>query len=345
MSVHGTPVSINGLIQACLVAGARLANPGEFSQRAFLNGKLDLAQAEAVRDIVDSDTELQFKLALRQQGGILGQAIEPSVSKLLLIQAHIDAHVDFSEELGPFDRSGAAKDLEATSHVIKGLLEQSQTSQRIRRGIRVALLGKPNAGKSSLFNRLVGENRAIVSDVPGTTRDFIEATVDLEGVPCTWIDTAGIRETFDLVESEGVRRAYQVAEEADLRLYLDDSERAIEPFLRVGSKSDLHSGSVGIRVSAVTGEGIRDLQQQVLAALALTKASEVAAPSNPRQISLLESAFSHLGQALAQIVEELPLDLPYTHIGAAINDLNEITGKSLQADAVTNIFSNFCLGK
>lgn len=227
MSLHGSPPSVRALVAACIQADARMARPGEFTERAFLSGRIDLTQAEAVRDTVEAQTDAQLRLANLHREGALNREVAALAEETLSLLAAIEASVDFSEEIGELDRSAATRRIGALLENVGKLLATAESGRILREGLRIAIVGPPNAGKSSLLNRLLGHDRSIVADTPGTTRDYVEERADLGGVPCVLIDTAGLRETDDEVESIGVNRSRLIAANADLVWYVFDATSCV----------------------------------------------------------------------------------------------------------------------
>jgi tRNA modification GTPase len=358
MSVHGSRPAVAALVEACIAQGARRARPGEFTESAFLNGRLDLTQAEGVRDTVEALTSRQFRHANLVREGAIRSKVRAVRDKVAGVMAAVEASVDFSEEIGDLDRPSAAANLERAETEIAMLLATAPFGHIVRRGLRIAIIGPPNAGKSSLLNALAGFERAIVTEVPGTTRDVLEETIELAGVPCVVSDTAGLRETEDLVERIGVDRARTSASAADLVWYVFDGaagwteadEHAMEgmedPWL-LANKSDLPAGAMPhrkiIRISARTGEGLKDLEDAVGEMLGEPGMEDVWI--DERHEPLLRSASSHLAEARRCILSDLPFDLAVVHLQAALTDLGQITGESASSDMLERIFRDFCVGK
>ncbi len=350
---HGSMASRRIILEAILHAGARLAEPGEFTQRAFLNGRLDLSQAEAVVDIVEAETEAQLRLAQSTAGGVLKLAVNSITDLLYKELATIEAHVDFSEELGDYDRTNAQVGLRQCQKQIHLLMETMQAGRLVRQGLRIAILGRPNAGKSSLLNRILTKDRAIVTDTPGTTRDTLEESVEIAGLKCVIIDTAGLRTTGDLIEAEGVRRSHLEAQSADLRWYLYDSANGWtkedeatfanlpEPKVKIANKADLELGPGDVAISATTGLGLSNLYQTVA-----QFAPDLTRPTiRERHSAPLHNATLAIEDAIATLNSNLPEDLASVQIREAIAALGEITGQTADEDMVTRIFRDFCLGK
>ncbi len=349
-SIHGSPASVRWLIEESLAAGARLAEPGEFTMRALMNGRLDLAQAEAVRDTVAAQTVLQLRFANRQRGGALSARVEELRDWALAVLAAVEASVDFSDEVGEFDRDGGLVKLENLGHGIDLLLATEETGRIVRRGLRIAIVGEPNAGKSSLLNALVGRDRAIVTDIPGTTRDTIEAFVDLGGIPCMLVDTAGIRDSSDAVEREGVARAHAAAREADFVWHVHDSTKSMSQVptcdLVIWNKIDLPDadpapqGSVAL--SAVTRQNVDRLGEWVSEKVDAERWDVVI---DPRHGHSLREARQAVTNAMDTIRGNLPDDLLATCLRTAIQSLGEITGQTCDAEMLERVFRDFCVGK
>ncbi len=361
ISGHGGPVVASRVLAAVLAAGARMASPGEFTERAFHNGKLDLTQAEAVMDLIHAQTDRAAKAAAEQLEGRLGSAINVLRAQLLETVAHLEAFIDFPEE-GIDPESGAvlSKRIEWVRGHLDGLLATAIEGRLLREGITLALCGAPNAGKSSLLNRLLGAERAIVSETAGTTRDTIEECASLGGYPFRVIDTAGLRETEDPVEREGVARARRAAEAADLRIHLIDAAEKVSPSplfgeeLLVLNKVDLVSNRdtlpAGIQISCRSGEGIETLVQAILAkATGRSPALSEAAPNvtaiNTRHRDCLLKARSHLDAAIALLESGEPPELVAVELRSALGDVGEIVGEAGTEEILGKIFSNFCIGK
>jgi tRNA modification GTPase len=353
LSIHGSPASVRELVNACIGAGARMAEPGEFTQRAFLNGRIDLTQAEAVRDTIESQTSAQLRLANLLREGSLRRTIEDLTKQITAVLAAVEASVDFSEEIGDLDRQLAATKLQSALDQIEKLIETEHVCRILRQGLRVAIVGPPNAGKSSLLNAILGSDRAIVTEVPGTTRDFVEEQIELGGFPVVLIDTAGLRESQERVESLGIQRSRAIAANADVIWYVydasdgwtfDDEEhlKSLPAATIVANKADLTTGERGLPVSAVTREGLPALLQTLNLEADLAH-REIAI--NPRQSELLQQAQGGLETAITTVQSDRPSDLISVLLQDALYALGQITGETAAPDMISRIFSDFCIGK
>jgi tRNA modification GTPase len=359
ISGHGGSLVASRVLAAALAAGARMARPGEFTERAFHNGKLDLTQAEAVMDLISSQTPRAAGAAARQLEGRLGDEIRMLREELLECVAHLEAFIDFPEE-GIDPESGVvllARMDKIADHLAR-LLATADEGRLLREGITLALCGAPNAGKSSLLNRLLGMERAIVSATPGTTRDTIEERASLGGYPFKVIDTAGFRETLDPVEREGVDRARKAAENADLRLHLVDavtmegSKALFEEELLVLNKVDLvkdrSSLKQGLLISCRTGEGIEALVSAILKKVTGRAEGESApdgAAINARHQACLKKAALSLQQAILLLKEATPPELVAVELRTTLYSVGEIVGEAGTEEILGKIFSSFCIGK
>ena len=372
ISGHGGSLVASRVLAAVLEAGARMARPGEFTERAFLNGKLDLTQAEAVMDLISAGTPRAARSAAAQLEGRLGQEIQALRGELLECVAHLEAFIDFPEE-GIDPESGVAlrRRMEKILESLTNLLATADEGRLLREGITLALCGAPNAGKSSLLNRLLGAERAIVNEAPGTTRDTIEEKASLGGYPFRVIDTAGLRETVDAVEQEGVRRARQAAEQADLRLHLVDasllSDAATIPAplfddeILVYNKRDLLADRAtlpaGIVISCRTGEGIDRLIQTIISKVTGHSKEEEGekgvhgetvqdgAAINARHQDCLKRASLSLGAAMDLLGAGDPPELVAVELRSALGAVGEVVGEAGTEEILGKIFSSFCIGK
>ena len=363
LSAHGSPVVLRGIVDAAMRAGARLAEPGEFTLRAFLNGRIDLTQAEAIRDLIDAVTPLQARAAFDQLQGTLTETIGEIESSLFDLIARLEASVDFPEEGYHFVEPGAlAAALDGLIARVDRLIAAGQRGRLIREGLQVAIAGKPNVGKSSVFNALVGTSRAIVTDVPGTTRDLVTELIDLEGLRVTLVDTAGLRPTADVVEAEGVERARQAQAVADLILVvldgsapLDECDRDIisetpdNKGLIVSNKTDIGSAWSDVRalpISATTLDGIPELRAAIVSALDVEPLTDRPEITNVRHIALAGRARDAMARgreaaAGAGLSEEFVL----ADLQDARAAFEEISGRRTPEDLLQHIFSTFCIGK
>ena len=365
ISGHGGTLVAARVLATTLSAGARMARAGEFTERAFLNGKLDLTQAEAVMDLISAQTPRAARAAALQLEGTLGSEVRILREELLQCVAHLEAYIDFPEE-GIDPESGAAlrKRMEGIALHIERLLATAGEGILLREGITLALCGAPNAGKSSLMNRLLGTERSIVNATPGTTRDTIEAAASLGGYPFRIIDTAGLRETNDPVEQEGVRRARKAAEDADLRIHLVDASttgESVQPLfedeLLLLNKVDLLddlppssllSPSKALRISCKTGDGIAELVQVIVQKVTGRSESEAtthATSISARHRDCLERAHAALKVAIKLLAAEEPPELIAVELRCSLAAVGEIVGDAGTEEILGKIFSSFCIGK
>ena len=352
---HGGPVVMQALLAACLNHGARLAEPGEFTRRAFLEGKLDLAQAEAVADLIDASSREAARSALRSLSGEFSSAIGALRDQLVELRALTEAQLDFpEEELDPLHREDAARRLARIDAALRDILVRSRQGSLLRSGVHVVLAGRPNVGKSSLLNRLAGEERAIVSDIPGTTRDALREPIQIDGVPLVVVDTAGLRASKDEVERLGMARTKQELARADVMLAIHDAtdpqplpvEAPGANRLDVYNKLDLAPGFApppgALAVSARTGAGMEALREAVLRAAGWSATGESTFLARERHLRALSAAAEHLRRAG---LEERRWELFAEELRLAHDELCRITGEFSADDLLGEIFSRFCIGK
>jgi len=367
LSCHGSPGVVQVLLEAICAAGTRMAQPGEFTRRAFLNGKLELTQAEAVIDLIDSETQAAARNAALQLEGRLGRQIDALRTELIGLSAHFSAVIDYPDDDIPvFITQQAQEVLDRVSSALAALHASFRQGALLRDGAVCVLAGRPNAGKSSLLNALSGEERAIVTPVPGTTRDVVEARIELGGIPVRLLDTAGLRETQDPVERLGVERTARALEQAQLILAVYDGtealfERDIDemdgcPVIAVVNKEDLgvkldvetlkkHFRTV-ITVSAQTGEGIAELREAMARALRLHEiVPDGTMVTNPRQAEVLSRAHQAVRRAADALRMGMTPDMVLSDSEEAVGILGELTGRSTTEDILGAIFSRFCVGK
>jgi tRNA modification GTPase len=374
ISAHGSPVVLRHVVELCVAAGARLAEPGEFTMRAFLNGRIDLTQAEAVRDLIESQTLYQAKVAAQQLDGALSRRLVPIKQKLVELIAVLEAGIDFAE-----DDVSVLPDTKILEHIaaVRAPLEQLNASfaygKIVHEGFTLAIVGRPNVGKSSLFNRLVERERAIVTATPGTTRDLVTETVAIGGIPVRLVDTAGIRQALDEAESIGIRKSMEALADADLVLVVLDAsvERAKEddellaqvghrPAIVVENKSDLSrqrskiptSGNSGqkwgtrVFTSALTGEGIEELRAEILTHIGGDGGlQEAGFLTNARHAGLIKDSLAALGAAQSAVTNKVPHEMLLLDLYNALRPLDAVTGATTTEDILNLIFSTFCIGK
>ena len=364
ISAHGSPVVLRGIVGSVIAQGGRLARPGEFTLRAFLNARLDLIQAEAVADLIDAATPLQARVAFDQLEGTLSRHLRALSEDLLDLIARLEASLDFPDEGFHFIEPREVEErVAAVIHRLEGVLAQSARGRMIRDGATVVIVGRANVGKFSLFNALVGQERAIVTRVPGTTRDLVTEKVDLEGLAITLVDTAGLRETIDIVEREGVDRAERARNAADLLLVVLDSSEELSgadegllesscgaPRVVVASKADRESRWTldgALRVSTQADIGLDELRRAIVIALTGGESlRDTAQISNLRHVSLLREARGALARAHAALTEaHVPEEFILIELNQARSSLGQIVGVGAGDEVLEHIFARFCIGK
>ncbi|PYE56219.1 tRNA uridine-5-carboxymethylaminomethyl(34) synthesis GTPase MnmE [Deinococcus yavapaiensis] len=350
LQCHGSPAVLRRLLGRAVELGARLARPGEFTLRAYLGGRMDLAQAESVLGLVHAATDTSRRQAALGLAGALAKRVDAISTRITRVLAGLTAFLDYPEEgVPPEERDEPLGDVERE---LLALLSTADAGRVATKGARLALLGKPNAGKSSLLNALLGYERSIVTPIPGTTRDYLEATLELAGVPITLVDTAGLRDTPDEIEAAGVRRALDLAADADLVLALEDGSAPREALgfdppadrtLRVRTKADLTpawSDDDTLSVSVFSGEGLPELREAIRAKLLGDAARSEVWLSNERQTDAARRALESVRAA-----RDLPDDLAAWELEAALRALAELTGRDVSEDVLDAVFANFCVGK
>jgi tRNA modification GTPase len=362
ISCHGGMLVSAKVLEACLRAGARAARPGEFTERAFLNGKMDLTQAEAVIDLIRAKTDLALRSATEQLEGRLGEQIRKIRDELVELVAHINASIDFPEEgLTPDEGEPLRARLGSIREEIAALLATADQGRILREGVRVVIYGATNAGKSSLLNRLLGYDRVIVSDTHGTTRDTIEETFNLDGVPIRLLDTAGLRTSTSELEREGIARTEKSLQLADLRLHIADRNMPKPPDLEervrdsneiiVLNKSDLPENSDwkdfrGVRISCLTGEGLPELQKEILARITKQNLKpESAVAINTRHRDCLRRALESCDRATTVQAEGVSPEYAAIHLNEALRAVGEVIGVVDVEQILDSVFSQFCIGK
>lgn len=364
ISCHGSPPVLRLAVERALARGARLAEPGEFTLRAFMNGRLDLAQAEAVRDLIDATTVYQARVATQQLDGALSRRLAPLKKGLVDLIALLEAGIDFAED--DVDVASNAELLRRLGPVQQGvetLAESFRYGKVVRGGLTLAILGRPNVGKSSLFNRLLQQDRAIVTPLAGTTRDVVSEFAEIDGIPVKMLDTAGIRATADVIEAEGVERSWATLADADIVLAVFDLSQPLDPADRelldkahasgqgiaVGNKCDLGRLADGVddyvSVSATQGEGIDDLREAITAKSAPEREQEGAFITSLRHEQLLRESLESLNQAATAITNDTPHEMLLLDLYSALRPIDAVTGATTVDDILNNIFSTFCIGK
>jgi tRNA modification GTPase len=364
ISCHGSPVVLRFAVERALEAGARLAEPGEFTLRAFLNGRIDLPQAEAVRDLIDATTLYQARIAAQQAGGSVSRRLAPIKAQLVELIALLEAGIDFAED----DVSVAAGEeilrrLTPIETGVRQLAASFRYGSLVREGLALAIVGRPNVGKSSLFNAILEQDRAIVTDIPGTTRDVVSETAAIGGIPVKLFDTAGIRDATETVESLGIERSFQAMADADLTLVVVDGSQPLTAedialldrakgqgrCLLVANKCDLAGAAFPAEhpTSAVTGEGVAELREAILEAVAPGGAfeQETGFITSLRHERLLRESTEFLEKARTAVGENIPHEMLLLDLYAALRPIDAITGATTADDILNRIFSTFCIGK
>jgi tRNA modification GTPase len=364
IAAHGAPVLLEHIVRRAMAAGARIAEPGEFTRRAFLNGRINLTQAEAVRDLIESQTLYQAKLAAQQLEGALSKRIAPIKQLLVDLIVQLEAGIDFADDdVAVLPSAQILDGIGAVRVRLEALLASYGVAHVVHQGITLAIVGRPNVGKSSLFNQLVQRERAIVTEVPGTTRDLVSETVSMNGVPVRLVDTAGIRDSMDAVERIGIERSYEALAEADLALLVFDvsqgwtieEDRLYErlrnrPTLLVANKSDLSESlthPVVVRTSAVTGEGVEALRKAIWERIAGGAGTQVesGALTNARHEQLVRDSVTSLEAAHGAAENKTPHEMLLIDLYNALRPLDALTGETTPDDVLNLIFSTFCIGK
>ena len=368
IAAHGSPVLLDHLLRQCLSAGARLAEPGEFTQRAFLSGHLDLTQAEAVGDLIEATTLHQARIAAQQLGGSLSRQITPIKQQLIALIAALEAGIDFAEDdIDLLPSNEITTQIQAIQAPLTALEQTFSYGRIVRDGFTLAIVGRPNAGKSSIFNRLIQRDRAIVTATPGTTRDPITEQVSIDGIPVELIDTAGLRDSADEAESIGIAKSREAMAEADIVLLVldattslhEEDEAAIaslttRPLLIAINKHDLapnpslvtKTAHTTIETSALTGTGIAELRYAILSLItAGNPNSETALLTNIRQQQAVAVSLTALTQAQHAIAGTIPHEMLLLDLYEALHALDSLTGVTTNDDIINLIFSKFCIGK
>ncbi len=365
---HGGPVVMDLLLQSVVNAGARLARSGEFSERAFLNDKLDLLQAEAIADLIDAQSRSAARLASRTLQGVFSQRIEALVEQLIQLRLYVEAAIDFPEEEIDFLNDGhVSRDLSRIIDSVEETLKSAHTGRLLRDGLTLVIAGRPNAGKSSLLNALAGVESAIVTEIPGTTRDLLRERICIEGIPLHIIDTAGLRESTDPVEQEGIRRAREQMQQADRVLWVFDDQSdpqhlafdrgtlpAGVPVTLIRNKIDRSDKAAGIResedgpevaLSAKYGEGIELLRTHLLQCVGYQGQEQGEFLARRRHLVALKKAHQHLLHGQESLLRDQAGELLAEDLRLAQQSLSEITGEFTSDDLLGRIFSSFCIGK
>ena len=368
INTHGGIATTNKVLELCLTNGARLAEPGEFTKRAFLNGRIDLTQAEAVEDIITSTTDKSLNLSMNQLTGSLKKLITDTRKTMVNLMANIEVNIDYPEyeDAENITIPLLKEKLVPIKNKLSKLLEESKNAKIIKDGIDVALIGRPNVGKSSLLNLFLEEEKAIVTNIAGTTRDIVEGQTIINGIKINFIDTAGIRNTTDVVEKIGVEKSKQMISKADLNILILNNNEPItnedkelleliksKPSIIFINKNDLETKldleqmPNIVRGNTLSLEGIKDLKQKIIEYFNLEKieVKDATYLTNARQNALIKNTISYIDQALEDIENEVPVDMIEINIRAAWDTLGEIIGATYKDELLDELFSNFCLGK
>lgn len=364
LQAHGGPVILNMLLQAVIKCGARQAQAGEFSQRAFLNNKIDLVQAEAIADLISSSTEQAAMAAQRSLQGDFSNKVAEILKQLIGLRVWIEAAIDFPEEEIDFLADKAQQQKMQDLHLsLKKLLAQAQQGELLNKGVMIGIVGQPNVGKSSLLNLFTRNQTAIVSDIAGTTRDIVKENINIKGIPVLIIDTAGIHITADKVEQEGIKRAKQILQQADIILQVIDSSKDVAlqlenlsdlPFskrkLNIYNKSDISKGNIELKenesqLSAKTSEGFEALEHKILGMITQEENLETSFSARSRHISQLEKTLENIAIAEHNFLNNQAGELVAEDLRQAQESLSQITGQFTSDDLLGEIFSSFCIGK
>ncbi len=361
LHAHGSPMLLQALVRRCIELGARHAEPGEFTKRAYLNGKLDLAQAEAVADVIDAATESAARAAVRSLTGEFSSRIKVLQDSIVRLRMFVEATLDFPEEDVEFlEAERATEKLGQTRSALEHVIAEAGRGQLLHDGIRIVLAGEPNVGKSSLLNALAGDEIAIVTPIAGTTRDTVKTRISIKGLPTEVIDTAGLRHTIDPVEALGIERTRAAIRDADLALIIVESDAPVSaallnelpatlPHIVVRNKIDLqaqeaHADAAGVWLSAKTGDGIALLTETIADAVGFNYREEGGFMARERHVTALRAALVHINSAAAHL-EHIALELFAEELRLAHEALGEITGEFTADDLLGEIFSRFCIGK
>jgi tRNA modification GTPase len=365
IACHGSPVVLRFALERACAAGARLAEPGEFTLRAYLNGRIDLPRAEAVRDLIDATTLYQARIAAQQVGGSVSLRLKPVKEQLLELIALLEAGIDFAEDdISVAPPEEILRRIDPVLAAVRALISSFAYGKLVHQGFTLAIVGRPNVGKSSLFNRLLEQDRAIVTDVPGTTRDLVSEIAVIEGIPVRFVDTAGIRAGQDVVEKLGIERSYQAMADADLTVVVFDLSAPLDAAdvqliaraqqqgksLLAGNKCDLtvYAEVTGaLRVSALTGEGLSDLRRAIIDSIAPRGRLEQEGGfiTSLRHEQLLKESRGALEQARTATMQGIPHEMLLLDLYAALRPIDGITGATTADDILNRIFSTFCIGK
>lgn len=367
INCHGGIATTKKVLELLLESGIRLAERGEFTKRAFLNGRIDLSQAEAVESLINSETDLERKLALSTMSGKVSRKIKKARDIIVELMANIEVNIDFPEYEDALEitlDNLSPRLLEIKSE-LESLLSESRIGKIVENGLKIAIIGKPNVGKSSILNHFLGESKAIVTDIAGTTRDIVEGSIDLDGIRLKFIDTAGIHETEDIVEKIGVDKSLEMIDEADLIIHvlsnneeLTKSDAGIiekiknKTHITFINKSDLESvininAENVVRGNTISDNGLDSLKAKIIELFDLDsiKSSNLEIVSSTRVINLIKESLTHIDNALKNVSNSIPVDMIAIDIKAAWDTLGEITGESYQDELLDTLFSKFCLGK
>lgn len=368
INTHGGIATTNKVLELCLTNGARLAEPGEFTKRAFLNGRIDLTQAEAVEDIITSTTDKSLNLSMNQLTGSLKKLITETRKTMVNLMANIEVNIDYPEyeDAENITIPLLKEKLVPIKNKLSKLLEESKNAKIIKDGIDIALIGRPNVGKSSLLNLFLEEEKAIVTNIAGTTRDIVEGQTIINGIKINFIDTAGIRNTTDVVEKIGVEKSKQMISKADLNILilnnnepLTNEDKELLELIKtkpsiifinkndLETKLDLDQMPNVVQGNTLSLEGIKDLKQKIIEYFNLEKieVKDATYLTNARQNALIKNTISYIDQALEDIENEVPVDMIEINIRAAWDTLGEIIGATYKDELLDELFSNFCLGK